>query len=299
MTQRPPQHAHAVMHCNLNTLDLESAEAFYLVVAGRPPRFRSLGQDQDATAMGLGTSTSSVTAFVWDERGPRAAPALEVVAWEDPPTEVAGYEQRAGFSAIGYRVPDLDAARHVLSGLRPLTDAELVVRGSVRPAVVLTDPDGVLVEVVEVPFSDAGDPGADAPALSHERLRVTDLERSLRWYASIGFETLHRDGGRASIVLPEDPTFSLELEERPDVGPSPSRANRQGLFRLALAVEDVELAARALRAADPATSSPVFIPMEDTPTGGYTVLFLTDPDGTVVELVTRPRTEVRRPLAPV
>jgi hypothetical protein len=38
--------------------------------------------------------------------------------------------------------------------------------------------------------------------------------------------------------------------------------------------------------------------MEDTPTGGFTVMFLTGPDGAVVELVSRPRSEVRRPLEP-
>jgi hypothetical protein len=35
--------------------------------------------------------------------------------------------------------------------------------------------------------------------------------------------------------------------------------------------------------------------MPDTPTGGFTVLFMADPDGSVVELVERPRSTVRRP----
>jgi hypothetical protein len=43
---------------------------------------------------------------------------------------------------------------------------------------------------------------------------------------------------------------------------------------------------------------PVHIPMPDTPTGGFTVLFLRDPDGVVVEFVHRPRSSVRRPTAP-
>ncbi|MEX5636855.1 hypothetical protein [Parafrankia sp. FMc2] len=43
---------------------------------------------------------------------------------------------------------------------------------------------------------------------------------------------------------------------------------------------------------------PLFIPMLDTPTGGFTVLFLADPDGAVVELVERPRSQVRRPTEP-
>jgi hypothetical protein len=43
-------------------------------------------------------------------------------------------------------------------------------------------------------------------------------------------------------------------------------------------------------------ADPVEIPMPDTPTGGFTVLFLADPDGTVVELAERraPRSRGRR-----
>ncbi|KGN41985.1 VOC family protein [Knoellia aerolata] len=297
MTPTPaPQHAHAAMHCNLNTVNLDAAEAFYRVMAGRDPRFRSVGVDQDATMMGLAERTSSVTAFVWDQRGPRAAPALELVAWSDPPTVPADQEQRAGFFAVGYRVQDLAAAGEDLATLGELTTEDVRVRGRTHRAVVLTDPDGVRVEVIEV---DGPEDAAKGPAMAYERLRVTDLQRSLAWYASIGFATVRTGGAVASLSLPEDPTFSLELSEQPDLMAAPDRANEQGLYRIALAVEDVEAAAAALRGIDPRTPEPVFIPMEDTPTGGYTVLFLTDPDGTVVELVSRPRSEVRRPVTPV
>lgn len=296
MANPAPQHAHAVMHCNLNTADLTAAEAFYRVVAGREPRFRSVAVDQDGTMMGLSEATSSVTAFVWDERGPRAAPALELVGWSDPFTVPAGPEERTGFSAIGYRVPNLAAATHALEELGGSVIHELEVRGRVVPAVLLTDPDGVRVEVIEVRGSELDGNG---PALAYERVLVTDLERSLEWYASIGFESRYVGAGCASIALPEDPTFSLEFTEDPELSPSSARANEQGLYRIALAVEDVAEAGAALQARDPSTPDPVFIPMEDTPTGGFTVLFLTDPDGTVVELVSRPRAEVRRPATPV
>ncbi len=291
-----PAHAHAAMHCNLNTVDLEAAEAFYRVVAGREPRFRSVGVDQDATMMGLGDRTSSVTAFVWDERGPRAAPALELVGWSDPTTVLADPMARAGFTALGYRVPDLPAARKGLEALGEVWGEEVEVRGLRQSAVVLTDPDGVRVEVIEVSGPELD---AHGPALSYERLGVSDLQRSLDWYATIGFSVRHHAPGAASIYLPEDPTFSIELSERADLLPAPDRANEQGLYRIALAVEDVRAAAAALRVEDPRTPDPVFIPMEDTPTGGYTVLFLADPDGTVVELVARPRTEVIRPVTPI
>jgi catechol 2,3-dioxygenase-like lactoylglutathione lyase family enzyme len=77
-------------------------------------------------------------------------------------------------------------------------------------------------------------------------------------------------------------------------------ANTQGLYRMALAVDDVRAAAGALAADGRCGKVPetVTIPMPDTPTGGFTVLFLADPDGAVVELAERPRSQVRRPSAP-
>lgn len=303
-----PQHAHAVLHCNLNTTDVERAATVHLALFGGDPRMRSVSVDSDATAMGLGSRTSSVTTFLFDARGPRAAPALELVGWTDPPTAPATPGQReAGFTALGYRVPALRRvlARAAATGVpaEPVPGG-LAVRGAVRDAVRLVDPDGVTVEVVEIPPAE-GDPAA-AALLSHERMRCADLDRTIAWYAAVGWRVRARgngpEGPTASLVLPEDPTFSLEFEQRPappgSTGPRP--ANTRGLYRIALAVEDVTAAHAALVASGElgAVPEPVAIPMPDVPTGGFTVLFLADPDGAVVELVDRPRSAVRRPAEP-
>src|SRR5690606_12012678 len=72
----------------------------------------------DATAMGLGTGTRSVTTFLYDRRGPRAAPALELVDWESPATTPATPEHApSGFAAVGYRVPSLRSLRARLEAL--------------------------------------------------------------------------------------------------------------------------------------------------------------------------------------
>ena len=57
-------------------------------------------------------------------------------------------------------------------------------------------------------------------------------------------------------------------------------------------------AVERLRGLGWSVAEPEFIPMVDTPTGGFTVVVLTDPDGVVAELVARPRSEVRRPAEP-
>jgi catechol 2,3-dioxygenase-like lactoylglutathione lyase family enzyme len=306
------EHAHAVLHCNLNTVDLDRAVDFYAGVLGLQPRMRSVATDADATAMGLGPATASVAAFLYDGRGPRSAPALELVGWRRPATVPRPPPAAPGFAAIGFRVASLAGPAGRLRALGypgggPRAGAW--VRGATRAALTVTDPDGVEVEIVEIPPA-AADP--DGGLLSHERVRVSDLPRALDWYAAIGFAVRGRGpaGPAASLVLPEDPTFSLELEQAGggaaagaaagSGGPEVRGANSQGLYRIALAVQDVHAAYAGLaaRRGMSGVAPPVVIPMPDTPTGGFTVLFLRDPDGTVVELVERPRAAVRRPREP-
>ncbi|MDH3047226.1 VOC family protein [Gordonia alkanivorans] len=286
---------HAVLHCNVNTARLaESAE--FLTRLGLVERMRSVTDDSDGRPLGLGEHTSSTTLFHYDGRGPRSAPAIELVGWRDPPVaarESAGDQSWLGFEAIGLRATKPAAL------LADATDrAQVVVRGRSMTAWVTSDPAGERVELVEV------DPGGlvDEPAgakFSHVRLVSSDLARTASWWALIGFEPIPGGpAGTLSLVAAEDPTFSIEYRLDAQGLRPPWRANTAGLYRIALAVEDVARAHSALVALGADLPDPVFIPMVDTPTGGFTVLFLTDPDGAVVELVARPRSQVRRPAQP-
>jgi catechol 2,3-dioxygenase-like lactoylglutathione lyase family enzyme len=120
-------------------------------------------------------------------------------------------------------------------------------------------------------------------------MACADLARSIAWYAEIGW-SVRAQGVEdatpwASLVLPEDPTFSLELEQVHGLrGGVPRTANTQGLYRIALAVDDVREAHAGLLRTGMQVPAPVFIPMPDTPTGGFTVLFLTDPDPFFMEV---------------
>jgi catechol 2,3-dioxygenase-like lactoylglutathione lyase family enzyme len=310
---RPAHHAHAMMHCNLNTTAIERSAAFHMAVFDLEPRMRSVSNGVDATSMGLSDDIASVTTFLYDLRGPRAAPALELVSWSRPPTEQVRPEHRpSGFTAVGYRVASLGIikARLAAMGIASVpVPGGLPVRGETRPALRITDPDGVIFEVVEIAPA-AADPRRVA-LLSHERMRCTDLDRTVCWYEKIGWRVRDRGTGpggapAASLLLPEDPTFSLEFEQLavPAGATRPQAANTRGLYRIALAVDDV-LAASASLAAESGVDgafgrplTPVTLSMPDVPTGGFTVLFLADPDGAVVELVERPRSAVRRPAEP-
>jgi len=282
------------MHCNLNTADLASASALYVDTLGLTERMHSVSTGSDGTMMGLGPHTESVTSFLYDHRGPRAAPALELVDWHVPALAPAADPTAVGFTSIGLRtsslaatIGTLRAAGHEVAELR----GGVAVRGRTRAAARFTDPDGVTVELVEID-ADAG------VALSHERVRCSDLDASLTWFTRIGWQILDRSDATASLSLPEDPTFSLEFEQQQDAPRAQRTAATQGLYRIALAVEDVTEAQRSLNELVP-IPEPVFIPMPDVPTGGFTVLFMADPDGLVVEFVDRPRSAVRRPSTPI
>jgi hypothetical protein len=94
------------------------------------------------------------------------------------------------------------------------------------------------------------------------------------------------------MTLPED-EYSLLLLGwcgTPAHGTAYPDANHRGLFRMALAVDEVAAARAEL---DPdllhRIDDPVWCEMPGTPLGGLKVQFLKDPDGVTVELVERPR----------
>ncbi|MEU6106446.1 VOC family protein [Streptomyces flaveolus] len=116
--------------------------------------------------------------------------------------------------------------------------------------------------------------------------RVTDLERSLRFYTALGYGVLGRveagDGSRLAILkFPEKTAASLELVHRPadgtvDVG--------SGVDHLAVQVDGLAGTLEALAGAGLAPG-PVLSP--GGPAGPKTS-WLTDPDGYRIELVEWP-----------
>ncbi len=115
--------------------------------------------------------------------------------------------------------------------------------------------------------------------------RVSDLERSLAFYAALGYRVLGRVpmADRGSLVVlsfPEEDMASVELVHRPEGGP----VVPGGFDHLAVQVDDLDgtlsdVTARGLR------PGPVEFP--GGPDGPRTTT-LTDPDGYVIELVQWP-----------
>ncbi|MFJ4809635.1 VOC family protein [Streptomyces longwoodensis] len=116
--------------------------------------------------------------------------------------------------------------------------------------------------------------------------RVTDLERSLRFYTALGYGVLGRVGtgdGIRLVVLkfPEETAASLELVHRPADGPVDVGS---GVDHLAIQVDGL---AGTLEALAEAGLDPGPVQRPGGPAGPRTA-WLTDPDGYRIELVEWP-----------
>jgi catechol 2,3-dioxygenase-like lactoylglutathione lyase family enzyme len=257
-----------LLHCNLNTADLGSAAAFYSDLLGLRAGLKTERRPTDGRGLGYDGMATSEVWFLFDARGPRIAPGLELMEWETP--RLVGHHpaepNHVGLSAIGYRVP---------------------ANGGYHEDRV-HDLDGVPIELVP---SDV-----DSPWFTHVRLNCTDLERSVEWYTRLGFTAsgpieaghVRNTSMQAGDVAP----FSIELTQWQDpepVGEAPAVANHGGLYRIALGVADLSAAYDELAAvADEAVPEPLWVELPGTKLGGVNVMFLRDPDHVVVELVERP-----------
>ena len=280
------------LHCNLNVATLAGAVGVYESL-GLRVKMRSRAEGQDASAMGLGDSTTSEAWFLYDARGGRGAPAVELVEWIAPKTsgEAYGHPGEVGMQALGFDVPDVsDAARAAIDqGARPRPG------GPAGVGAVVLDADSVALELSAAPV--------ESPVLRYARIVCTDLGRSVRWYGMLGFDPIGTEGtvrwdhaGEAADVVEQRVSLAgpAPLELRLTAWPSRpataahSRANDRGLFRMALAVPDVRVAVEAARHSGAIEASDAsFIPLPGTPLGGLWVSFFKDPDGVMVEFVER------------
>lgn len=293
---------HSLLHTNLNTADVAAAAAFYADVLGLRPGMKTARTAADGRALGVDGAPVTECWFLYDHRGPRTAPAVEVLEWETPATigEHPAEPHHIGISSIGFAVPSLEVVRGRAQALgRPWSElANWPVRGHTARAARLTDLDGVLVELTER--------GGEAPVFSHLRINVTDPGASVGWYERLGFTAkstgrVADTGGAAlsytSLVTEDDPSFTLELTQWEDpkgTGLAATPAYHRGLYRIALGVDDVQGAYEALAPGSPGLPAPEFVELPGTRLGGVVVLFLRDPDGVVVELVGRCRSHLRR-----
>ena len=119
----------------------------------------------------------------------------------------------------------------------------------------------------------------------HVGLRVEDLQRSLGYYANLGYETVGTVpdtafGTLTMLKLPGDEFVSLELVHRAGAGP----VDPGGLNHLVIQVEDVRATVARLADLDIEAEEP----SSPTGTDDFWTSWLTDPDGYRIEIVQWP-----------
>jgi catechol 2,3-dioxygenase-like lactoylglutathione lyase family enzyme len=287
-----------VLHCNLNVVDLERAGALYEQALALTVRMRSEEPSGDSTPMGIDGPTHSLVWFLYDHRGGRHCPAIELVEWRTPPTAGHAYEDPTaiGMQALGFVVPSVAQATNTLERGGATRSARVAhdERGDVVVAAELLDHDGVRLELVE---GASGTP----PTFTSVRVSCRNLEASTAWYSELGWHSLgapvdvrwegdERTARVQRLALPTHP-FELHLTAWATAdrrGPAHARGNERGLFRMALAVDDVRAACEeARRGGRVHVGMPQYVPLPGTPLGGLWVSFFRDPDGVMVELVER------------
>lgn len=284
-----------VLHCKLNVRSLAAAVPVYEAL-GLTVRMRSRAAGQDSTSLGLPRLTDSEAWFLYDHRGGRGAPALELVEWTDPPTvgEAYGHPGEVGMQALGFAVPNTAEA------VERVVEAGATVRlgGPDRVDATVVDVDGVALELTD----------ADVPAgtFRYARLVCADPAATAIWYSGLGFEPTGAaqtrgwataDGGvpvggvdvrEESRAVVGPPGLELRLNGWPgETGDGRAHAapNHRGLFRMALAVPDARAAVEAARDGGVEVGDPSWIPLPGTPLGGVWMAACRDPDGVLVELV--------------
>jgi catechol 2,3-dioxygenase-like lactoylglutathione lyase family enzyme len=288
------------LHCNLNVRDVAAAAAVYRDALGLRVVMRSRPVGADSSVLGLDAPTDSRVWFLYDHRGGRVGPAIELVQWDTPATIGSASSNPAdvGMRALGFRVPSVAAAADRIQA----AGGERTARASSFTDAVARDADGVDVDLVAAGHAER------AATMAHVRLNCGGLERTTQWYEALG---LRRAGGVDTEVWTEAPDaygreavpvqrltfgdrsgFELRLTTWPGTSPTArarQAANHRGLFRMAFAVDDVDAAvATARRHPRLEAADPEYLPLPGTPVGGLRVAFLCDPDGVTVELVERP-----------
>jgi catechol 2,3-dioxygenase-like lactoylglutathione lyase family enzyme len=293
-------------HVNVNCSDLERSLAFYRDQLGLTASTRTRPEaPQDGAAFGLDLAQWDAW-ILHDARGFGAGLVVDLLEWQVPrPTGRPNRATDLGHMRLGFLVSDLDSlfARLVAEGTTTYGEPHATgVEGSdpVR-AVVVEDPDGMMVELVQV--------GTDR--VGFVAIAVSDVARSKAFYTDVlGFRPMFdlpptRQAGyqlglagemELTATFLDDPrgtgAFTLELMQLldpPPSGPPASAANQLGMYRLALYTDDIDrdhadLVARRVRCLTPPATlemGPGIPPLR--------ALMFEDPDGTVLELIEPPR----------
>ena len=302
--ERPGRRFVHVCYC---CADVTEATAFFVDALHLINTMTTPDQYNSGAVLGMDRDVRSVASFVYDRRGPRTSPAIEVQGWYDPAPvgEPSIDPLEVGIKALGLAVPSIDDAVDRITAM-----GGTVVADSKSPfgerQVTLLDPRRIMIELVEDSSLDVA-----STRMHHLRATVTDLEVSLPFYDTLGFEVIERgpvdDGAFAGIEADVDAEFVvLRLPDEPfqlrlvqwhtpaGHGRHYAEPNHAGIFRAALGVDDTRATYEHLTN-NGATfdRQPMVVELSGTPVPDMWITFISDPDGIPYEFVQRPRSVFR------
>ena len=301
---RPARRVLHVCYCCRDDADVT---AFFVDGLKMRNTMRTPDEYGPGVLLGIDRDIRSVASFVYDRRGPRTSPAIEIQGWYDPTTvgEPSTDPFELGIKALGFAVPSVDDAVATLAAMGCVVVADGASPFDSRHATLL-DPRQVTLELVE----DASLDG-DATQMHHLRITVEKLDESLAFYEMLGFDVAQRDdladggflgspdevdGEFARLRLPDEP-FELRLIEwRSPAGRGRHYAepNHAGLFRAAVGVDDTRASYERLTAAGVTFDlPPMEVELSGTPVPDMWITFVSDPNGIPYEFVQRPRSAFR------
>lgn len=284
-------------HANVNTTDLSAAEAFYVSCFDLTPQWRTEpAQPQDGTGFGMpGQQVQWRGALLTDHRGLRG-PLVDLLEWTLPATEGRPYEEphHLGLSSLLFAVPSLEKTVARLQAAGAPADRLLI---GATNTVVTADPGGTRIEVTE-------DPGRPAATYVGIRVNCSDLEVSSAFYRG-ALQLVAGDRQDATVVADGSVTGTFRsqrhvLPHRPDsffvaltqwldpvaIGVPYTTGNHAGIYRLALAVDDMADSWAELSDRYPEVPEPVVVDLGDDLVK-MPAVFFPDPDGAIVEFLER------------
>jgi catechol 2,3-dioxygenase-like lactoylglutathione lyase family enzyme len=299
--------ARRFLHVCYCCTDAEPVTEFFVDALALRNTMSTPVESSDGALLGMDRQITSSAAFVYDARGPRTSPAIEVQGWIEPPLLGSPIEDpvAVGIGALGFAVPDLAAATEHLVGLGCTVAASAPSPFGTSWA-TLRDPTGVTLDLVE----DRAVPGGET-RMRHLRITVTDLAVSVPWYQGLGFEVVdkahiddssflgRRGSADADVIrmrLPDEPyeAMLIQWNEPRSHGRHVSEPNHAGIYRTAVGVDDTRAAHAALvDAGVEFDRAPTSVELKGTPVPDMWICFLSDPDGVPFELVERPRAAFR------
>lgn len=306
----PETLARRFLHVNLNCASLDATERVYGDVLGLNARMRTDPEvATDGTILGLDGETFCATSFLYDARGGRGGCALETIEYYSPALsrDSSTDPVRPGIRAAQLGVADIESVATALrdAGLTVGEPVDGLIGGG--KSVLALDPDGVVIELTELP---AGADASTGALFNGIRIAAIDAAATGEFLTAIGFDevvapktaavagaqlspagTGETDCTVARYALAEDGhQFTVSVVQHPGTAPTPVPwgGNRQGLYRCALRVENVHDALASVPDSVERMGDPVWCPLPGTKIEGLHIAFLRSPDGVVFEFVERP-----------